>query len=300
MGRAASKLSWAGAASASIARLDAVFPAVLDSRPLGVACSAARGASSGKAATGNRSRRERHILRDGTSVRTLGIIEVRPDSSPHAMRSRRWGAPAILSLAARRVTDCQLLDGVAVWAPEGAAPWIESAVPSSLPVVEATECDPLAGFAAALDVLGADAAVVVCWDRFLIDPHAIDRLVAVAAETPDCDVASYALRHADGGPAPTDVFGQWCRTDAVRRADRLARQPHARSQATAALWSRPEVFRARLLPLPKELEGEGVELALDWQSNWEHTEALLDAYAESDLDWRRIAPLLRRTQRAAA
>jgi spore coat polysaccharide biosynthesis protein SpsF (cytidylyltransferase family) len=99
---------------------------------------------------------------------------------------------------------------------------------------------------------------------------------------------------------PTDAFGQWCRTDAVRRADRIARQPHARAQATAALWSRPEVFRAKLLPLPKELEGEGVELSLDWQNNWEHTEALLDAYAESDLDWRRIVPLLRRTDRAAA
>ncbi len=210
--------------------------------------------------------------------------------------SRKLGGHSLLERVVRRVTDCQRLDGVAVVVgdtPEDEA--IARLVPHDVPVFVARPRDELARFVAAMEHFRARSVVRVCADNPFIDPVFIDRLVATALEHPKCDYISYCS--GDGRPvvlSSLGIFAEWCRSEALRRANREATAPLDRDQVTRYLYCHPETFRLRLIPVPSELDRDDLRLTVDHEEDWEHVHTLYDALGPDGLDWRRITDLLTR------
>jgi spore coat polysaccharide biosynthesis protein SpsF len=225
----------------------------------------------------------------------LGIVQVcshLPRIRVIAMR--RFGGRSLLEWVVRRVTDAMRLDGVivAVCEPdEGRA--VNRLVPSDVPVCHGDGNDALDRFTRSLEEYPAEGVVRVRGDNLFVDPGLIDRLVTTAESHPGCDYVGYCSR--DGRPAilsPVGVYAEWFRTSALRRANRLARDPLDRDQVTRYLYSHPEQFDVRLTPAPMEIDREDVRLTVDIEEDWDHALAIYEALGPERLDWQRIARLL--------
>jgi len=153
--------------------------------------------------------------------------------------------------------------------------------------------DMLGRMVSAAEALGADAIVRVCAEHPFVDPVLIDRLATTAEAHPHCDYIGFCSQN--GRPAlltALESFGEWCRTDALRRADREATLPADREHVTRYVYSHPELFPLRFISVPRELERESARLAWDGDEAWEHALTLHDALGHEDVNWRRLAGLL--------
>jgi len=186
------------------------------------------------------------------------------------------------------------LDGVIVVACDAIqARTLSTLVPADVPVFQNDAADMLSRFAGALESYTAEAAARILGDNLFIDSGLIDRLITFAESRTDCDYASYGSR--DGRPAvlsPVGVYAEWFRVSALRRADRLAKQPADREQVTRYLYSHPEKFHVSLLPAPREIDRDDVRLTVANDDDWDHAQDIFDALGPEAMDWQRIATLL--------
>ena len=227
-------------------------------------------------------------------LKTLGIVDACFRSSPARSRaSRRLGGKSVLEWIVRRATDCLQLSGVIVVTSDAAEnQFVPKLVPPDVPVYVAGKRDALGCLAAALEKYPAQAAVRIGTSYPFIDPLLIDRLVATAARHEECDYVSYCSR--DGRPAilsPVGVYAEWCCAEALRRASRLARTKLDREEPTRYLYSHPETFRIRLIPVPEQIDREDVRLCVDVEEDFDHAVAIFEALGP-ELDYQRIAALL--------
>lgn len=232
--------------------------------------------------------------------KTIGIVQARLGSQRlKGKLARRLGSRSLLDWVVRRVTDCSQLDAVVVAAGNGPDDgWIRDLVPADVPVLVGSELDVLGRFAEVLKQYPAQGVVRVCADNPFIDPDLIDRLVAEAADHPACDYVSYCL--GGGRPAilsPLGFFAEWCRAEALLAAACEATDAADREHVTRFLYSRPERFGVRLLPVPPQLDRDDLRLTVDYEEDWEHAEAIYEALGPERLDWRRIAVLLEQQPR---
>lgn len=226
--------------------------------------------------------------------KTLGIVHLGPRSEGLKEKlSRKLGSHSLLELVVRRVTECQQLDGVAVVlgpGQEDAA--LAALVPANVPLHVSDRADSLGRFVSAAEAFEADAVVRVCAEHPFVDPVLIDRLAVTADAHPHCDYVGFCLQSGrPAGLSALGLFGEWCRTKALRRADSEATSLADREQVTRYLWSHPEIFPLRFIPLPRELEREDLGLALNDDEAWEHALTIYDAVGHEDVNWRRIAGL---------
>ncbi len=227
--------------------------------------------------------------------RTLGIVQVR--SSAACLRdrlARKLGGRSLLELVIRRVTECLQLDGVAVVLGAGAEDAeLAELVPSDVSLHVSDQPDMLARLVSAAETLDADSIVRVCAEHPFVDPVLIDRLASTAEAHPQCDYIGFCSQNGRRSMLTTlESFGEWCRTDALRRADREATAAADREHATRYLCSHPETFPLRFIAIPRELERESVRLAWDGEEAWEHALTLHDALGHEHVNWRRLAGLL--------
>ncbi|MGE0758319.1 MAG: NTP transferase domain-containing protein [Pirellulaceae bacterium] len=232
---------------------------------------------------------------------TLGIIEV-PSIPAHRMHhgspaatlaARRFSGKSLLEWIVRRVADSLLLDQVAVVTDEFQADVVRKLAPSDVPVFACDRPDELGRFAAAANHFGAAELVRVPLACPFIDPELIDRLVCTAGANAGCDyIGFFSL---DGRPAvlsKVGLFAEWCRASAASRADRDAVSPHERSEATRYIYSHPELFQLRFIPMPTKLDRPDVRLTVDVEEDWDLAQTVLDALGPEGLEWHRIAALL--------
>ena len=227
-------------------------------------------------------------------LKTLAIVQLcRGDRLAHDVTRRLAGKP-LLEWVVRRVTDCQRLDGVIVAL--GNSPRdreIARLVPPDVPVFYGPAEDALSRYVAALREYPAEAVVRVCTENLFIDPVLVDRLVSTADAHRECDYVSYCSK--TGKPAilaPLGVFAEWCRADALRRAHRETSDPLDRELVTRYLYSHPEKFQVRLIPVPPEFDRADVRLTIESEEDWDHVQAIFEALGPEALDWQAIAGLL--------
>ena len=183
---------------------------------------------------------------------TLGIVEAAVADGLKGKIARKLGGKSLLEWIVRRATEAQRLNGVMVLTGTSAAERrLAVLVPADVPVYYSDAADPLAACVRALEQFRSEAVVLIEADAPFLDPALIDRLVTTGAGHPECDYISYRL----SGGAPTElskigVFAQWCRADALRKAERKAREPEDRREPTRFLYSHPELFQLRLLTTP--------------------------------------------------
>lgn len=240
---------------------------------------------------------------------TIGIVQVRSGSqgsaneparaaagklAPASKLGRRLGNQSLLEHVVRRVTESQLLDRVIAVCQSGAeADALRGLLPPDVPLYTGQGRDALARFVGACDHYEASAVVRVCADNPFVDPVLIDRLISTANEHSRCDYISYCSR--DGRPviqSALGVFAEWCRADALRVAHRAATSPTEREQVTRYLYSHPETFQLRFIPVPPELDRDDVRLTVHREEDWEHARTIYDTLGPDGLDWQRIAGLL--------
>ena len=228
---------------------------------------------------------------------SLGIVQLAyGDLRPTAKAGRKLAGKSLLEWVVRRVTDCQRLGQVAVVLSDNAEERpLAELVPPDVSVYFAHHKDPLGRLVEALGCFGASAVVRVCADNPFVDPVWIDRLVTTAEAHPGCDYISYCSR--DGKPvilSPLGMYAEWCSASALRAAHRQATAPLDRRHATRYLYSHPELFTVRLIPLPPELDREDLRLTIDAEEDWEHALAIHDVLGSDEWDWRRIAGMFDR------
>jgi spore coat polysaccharide biosynthesis protein SpsF (cytidylyltransferase family) len=234
-------------------------------------------------------------------LESLGIVQVFPRTGSAACAPRvastalrRLGGKSLLEWVVRRVTDSQRLNGVIVLlgdSPEEQR--LRSLVPADVPVFAHRRSDLLSAYAAAIREYPAESIVRVCVDNPFVDPVLIDRLVVTARSQPACDYISYAA--GDGRLAALSrlgIFAEWCRAKALLQADRQASDSSDRWQVTRYLYSHPEMFQLRLIPVPTPLDRDDLGLALDSEEDWEHAQAIVEALGPEVHDWQTIARLL--------
>ena len=228
-------------------------------------------------------------------LKTLGIVQASFHSdSFRANVSRKIGGQSLLEWVVRRVTDSMQLGGVIVLASEA----IEhralcKLVPPDVPVLMSETSDMLSRFTLALEEYPAEAVVRIQGDNLFIDPALIDRLVTAAESFEDCDYVSYGSR--DGRPAilsPVGIYAEWFRVRALRRANRLAKNPVDRERVTSYLYSHSEKFQVQWIPAPAEIDRDDVRLTIANDEDWDHALAIYDALGPEAFDWQRIARFL--------
>lgn len=228
-------------------------------------------------------------------LRNLGIVEVYSQQPRfRANATRRIAGRSLLEMVVRRVTDAMRLNGVIVvdCDPDESG-HVRCLVPSDVPVFHGKGKDVLDRFTKSLEEYPAEGVVRVRGDNLFVDPGLIDRLVTAAESQPDCDYVAY--HSSDGRPAilsPVSVYAEWCRTSALRKANRLARDEADRQHATRYLYSHPEHFNIRQTPAPAAIDRDDVRLTVDIEEDWDHAIAIFEALGPELLDWQRIARLL--------
>jgi spore coat polysaccharide biosynthesis protein SpsF len=229
--------------------------------------------------------------------RTMAVVQPRMATrGAKSHYTRKLGGQSLLERVVRRLTDCQRLERVAVVISD--RPEEESVfdlVPRDVAVFVSQRRDPLARVCDAIEHFRPEAVVCVPADQPCVDQVFVDRLVSTAVENPAYDYISYSSR--DGQPvilSPLGVFAEWCRTSALARADREATTAADREHITRYLYSHPETFRLRLIPVPAELDRDDLRLTVAHEEDWDHLHTIYDALGPEGFDWRRIADLLHR------
>ena len=230
---------------------------------------------------------------------TLGIVDAGEYEAPRTaasrfLASRKFAGKSLLEWVVRRVTESQQLYRVIVVV--GDSPHqlqVAELAPPDVSLFVSETKDPLARFAAAVSVHQCDAIVRVRVGNPFVDPVLIDRLVTLAKSHPDCDYISYCS--SDGRPtvlSKLGVFAEWCRTETLLAADQLATDPRDRRDITRYIYSHPEQFRLRLVPVPPQLDRDDVRLTIDVEEDWDQAQIIYEALGPDSLDWQRIAGLL--------
>lgn len=226
--------------------------------------------------------------------KTLAVVQACRGEGPADPKIfRKLGGKSLFEWLVRRATDCQQVDGAVVVLGDGDDELVRELVPADVPIYGGSEKDSLSRVCAAMRCFRASAIVRVCADNPFVDPTLIDRLVCTAADHPECDYISYCS--ADGKPAILSnlgVFAEWCSAEALEQADQLAQRPGDRADATRYLYSHPERFHVRLMPLPSGLDRKDLRLRVDREEDWDHAQVIFETLGPEELDWQRIAGLL--------
>ncbi|MFV1968719.1 MAG: cytidylyltransferase domain-containing protein [Pirellulaceae bacterium] len=232
---------------------------------------------------------------------TLGIVEVpstlsRPLAGQAPLpppAARRFGDHSVLEWIVRRITESLLLDQVAVVTDAAQGKTILRLAPPDAAVFISKQPDALSRFAAAIRHYDARQVVRVPLSSPFVDPELIDRLIGTASANPDSDYIGYATNR--GGPAVLSrlgVFTEWCRAEAILRADREATRDVDRAKVTRFVYSQPEIFKLRLVPIPPRLDRDDFRLTVHSEEDWDNAHTIFDALGAEALDWQRIAGLL--------
>ncbi len=232
---------------------------------------------------------------------TLGVVEIAQPSRVLSsaqisgmFASRRLGDKSLLEWVVRRVTDCQCIDRVVViCTAQVDAQWVSHCVPADVEIFTCRAPDALGCFAAVCRNCDCSSVVRVRVDRPFVDPELIDRLVSSAHVPPGCDYASYCL--SDGRPAVQSqigVFAEWASAASLLRADRLAVGDSERSEAMRFIYSRPDLFQLRFIPVPPQLDRDDLRLEIDGEEDWDLAQVIYEALGPEGLEWHRITGLL--------
>ena len=232
---------------------------------------------------------------------TLAIVEVPARTVEAAGQPHSIPRPAFLRIEGqllfewiiRRVTDSQLLDIVAVLIDPSQQQALRQATPSDVELVIGSKPDALGRFAAAVRRFEASQVVRVTADSPFVDPELIDRLICTANRHPTADYVGYrSMEETPTSQPKLGVFAEFCRAEAVLRADRMAIEPVDRRDSMKFLFSHPEQFELKMIPIPPALDRHDVRLTVDVEEDWEHAQSIVEALGPDSLSWHSIAGLL--------
>ena len=147
-----------------------------------------------------------------------------------------------------------------------------------IPCFRGSESDVLGRFAGAAEAFSADVVVRINADNPLIDPEYLD-YVAAAAGAGDFDYISFCC--ADGRPvmlSALSFFAEAATRDCLDRADREIVDPFQREHVTLGIYTQPERFRLRWLPVPEECDDSRLRLTIDTRADFDMLQRVVDFF----------------------
>lgn len=238
---------------------------------------------------------------------TLGIVEIpridecsegRSAQDTLPLVGRRLGGKSLLEWVVRRVTESLLIDQIVIVVDEDQGELVERLAPSDVGVYVGSQRDSLGRVAAAVRQWGGENTAATRLVRTtlrspFIDPEAIDRLVTTAEANPGFDYIGYFSL--DGRPAvlsKVGFFADWCTAKALFEADRRAAKEQERGNALHYIYSHPELFQLRFIPVPQRFDRSDLRLTIDSQEDWDNVHLIIEALGPDRLDGARIVSLL--------
>lgn len=233
-------------------------------------------------------------------LNTIGIVDVDHLTSVSrqindlSLASRRIGGQSLLAWVVRRVTDAQRLDRVIVLCKDQAEYSVVSALaPPDVDVFVSTANDTLARLRKVVETFPCQALVRVLIGNAFVDPELIDRLVVTARENPDFDYITFCSSKSQMNlMAQLGLVAEWISTEAIRSADQLTESKSERQRGTGSIYSRPDLFKLRMMKLPEALDRSDFRLVVSGEEDWEHAQMIHDALGTECMEWQRIAGLL--------
>ena len=231
---------------------------------------------------------------------TLAVIDTQEyhtplaGPSPLALATRRFAGSQLIQWLVRRVSESQHVDEVAViTGSEENAGLLRHCIAPDISVYGVDGHDPLNCFAKLISRFKAQSIVRIDITTPFVDPALIDRLATTAERNQKADYVGFCSR--DGRPAVQSrvgVLAEWCRAEAILKADVVANQHGDRQHPTRFVFSHPEIFQLRLIPIPEPLDREDLRLKVDLEEDWDRANEIYDALGPECLDWQRITGLL--------
>jgi spore coat polysaccharide biosynthesis protein SpsF (cytidylyltransferase family) len=238
-------------------------------------------------------------------IATLGVIDTFSAEETLHDASRLVGGETLVRRVARRVSDAECLEDVAVVVTPTMIDELRKLVPTDATIVASHLADPIARLIDAADQLGCEAVLRVDLHSPFIDPDLIDGLVIAANRFGDCDYLGYRCdAYSFQALSQIGLFGEWCLVDALRHAIKDDLRPGRTSNdvalVTECLMSQPNLFQLRFIRVPTALERDDLRLRLTRQEDWDAAEDIIEALEPEELNWYRISNLLSGTPRLRA
>lgn len=158
----------------------------------------------------------------------------------------------------------------------------EKALQAGVKVFRGSENDVLARFIGAAESFGIDRFVRVCSDNPFLRPDSFATLFEEHTRSA-ADYVSFAF--ADGLPvikSHLGLFAELTTTEALKRAAASTREQLYLEHVTIYLYTHPQAFNVRLLPLPALLEGrKELRFTMDTQDDFTLLQTLYATFVET-------------------
>ncbi len=235
----------------------------------------------------------------GTKTQAIAVIDLgdfsRPEVQKHAARfaQRKLGGQPLIIRMARRLSECELVDQVFVVGSNVPAALLTSGAPGiqsvNLPTMHV--CERLCS---AADSSEAEWIVFVPANRPFVDAVLVDRLLAKATQTNECDYLGYVSD--DGDWRSIDhlgLTGEVCHVDTLRRLRRnVDRLPSDGCSIASWLKNAPGAYHMKFVPLPAALDRDDLRFAVEDESDWDDAELLCETVREPDSQWQELTQLV--------
>ncbi len=225
------------------------------------------------------------------AVVDLGLLSHSGESAIDMPPFRRIGCQTLLERTIRRLSECLRLDAIAITGSSEFSAHIQQSHLQPSRWLPSDEFAPLARVADVVWQLDAELAVLVSPSCPFIDPLLVDRLVTAAWGSPEADFVAFASQSRptfslDGLGLVAEVIHR----RVLRRLGKDQRFSNDPRRIPDLVRSMPEVFQARLLPLPSTLDREDLRFVLENEDDWERAHQIVEA-SGNDYDYQDLAVL---------
>jgi len=205
---------------------------------------------------------------------------------------RRVGRQTLLERTVRRLSESSLLDAVVIVGDQEFSGLIAQSC--TQPAIW-LPCDAPTSVARAwhaADEMNAEWIVTVGATSVFVDPILIDRVLATAWGNPKSDMVAFMSTVGMGlCMEGAGLAGDACNRRVLKKL-MLDRNLDDDSRGVSQLlFSMPEVFHTRLIPLPSVLEHTDLRFTLETEKDLDRALMILEA-TDDDCDYRDLVPLI--------
>ncbi len=230
------------------------------------------------------------------AVVDLGSYSACLGNSPESRFSmRRLNAQNLLSRIVRRLSECELIDGIVITGADLPSDLV-TCIGAQAEVVDMRLEHVCQRLAAAADRTGAEWIYYVPGNRPFVDPVLADSLIAHARRNGDCDYVGFVSRddhvrriHQLG------LAGELVHVDCLRRLRRNVDRLQPAGEGTEiADWiaSAPGTYQMRFVPINEELDRSDLRFVLEDEADWDLATVLCDAVSDDRTDWQSLQRLV--------
>ncbi|PQO38461.1 NTP transferase domain-containing protein [Blastopirellula marina] len=214
--------------------------------------------------------------------------------APSKLAGRRLAAKPLIEWLVRRVSEAELIDGIAVVMPD--APQyreLASLIPLDIPCHFSAKSTPLARLAEASAEYPSNSIVRVPLETPFCDPVLIDRLLTAALQHQQKDYIGYSLE--DGSPACRSnigLFAEWIRSSALAKAAREVKAKEDAFRINSSFLEYPELFQLETLPVPQSLNRNDLRFSVANEDDWEELLAIVDVLGTETPEWQDMVRII--------